>query len=654
MAIRQQLLAHLKASENGAVEAAIAGALAHAPPQEQRELAAVLMERNRRPGWIALVRCFDVLPKDLQEHLLANSRNLSGPLSDSLADTSARSNVIDIVRKAADPKLVYLLTETLSDSRPVVRALAARAILEAIRRYQVQRDIAHEQAVQEHEAAATPSPLPAAEIAALEHLPDAGHLRRAVDFALRQYKVHRQNDIVLAALLFERQQDSSLWMLFGDPYDDATRHASQILRQYNDPELAPTVLLALGSPLRAAAIAGLTFCDAEAAVEALARDSYRLLDPLLRGPAAGVTHPRCFVSDPVAPPWNDHTWFNYLRLIDNLGLEVQQKLRWLQRLGEAVPKGPTARPAKLLLLRALGACPGGGAESQSAIIAWTADADPVVARCAARMVLGSRRTHNGSSTPAPVDWKTHANTLLQSPHDAVRKMVSQALSPGQFERLWHEYLSLPPAVQVHSTRALAETDSQFTELLRNRLCSALPIDQARGLKMLTTLPVLKPYREQIIALAGHRDPRIAATAIKLMGRLEDPKLKDLLDAAARHYDPRVRANALESMAQLRVANYSMQVLTLMNSHFNRERANAIRAISVYDFATARQCLVKMLHDPSPHHRVSALWVVSQLNLLEIARLVGSLSRCDPNQHVRKRAAELMSQLQDITVGSPES
>ena len=496
---------------------------------------------------------------------------------------------------------------------------------------------------------ATRGPIPAAAIAALTHLPDAGHLRRAVDFALRQFKIHRQHDIVLAALLFERQQDSSLWLLFGDPYDDATRHANQLLRQFNDPDLAPTALLALGSPLRAAAVAGLAFCDNDSAVEALTRESYRLLDPLLRGPAGGVTHPRFLATDPVAPPWNDLTWFNYLRLIDNLGLEPQHKQRWLQRLGETLPKVTTARPAKLLLLRALNNCP--SLDTQSAIIAWTADADPIVARFAARLVLGPYRTRGTNPSPALLDWKTHANTLLQSPHDAVRKMVSQALTPGQFERLWHDYLSLPPAVQVLSARTLAETDSQFIDLLRTRLGSPLPIDQARGLKMLTTLPNLKPYREQIIALAGHRDPRIVATAVKLVGRLEDPKLKDLLDAAARHQDPRVRANALESMAQLRVANHSTQVLTLLNSRFNRERANAIRAISVFDFATARQCLVKMLQDPSPHHRISALWVVSQLNLLEIARLVGSLSRRDPNQHVRKRAAELMSQLQDITVGN---
>jgi HEAT repeat protein len=659
MAVHTRLLEALRDSPNAAVEAAVERALPLAPPDEQRALAQVLLARDRRTGWIALVRCFNHLPEDLQEQLLARPQELFGPLSDTINDNAGqgRANVIDIVRKAADPKLVFLLTETLSDARTEVRHLAARAILEAIRRYHLRRQVAREQVAQqpaESPAENAPGAADRAGRTAEAVQLDPEHLRRAVDFALRQYRKHRNPEIVQAALLFERQQESSVWTLFTDPHDEATRQAGQVLRILEDPGLAPAAYLALGSPLRAAACAGIATTSVVAVVDALAQESFRLLDPLLRPAAESINRPKCLAGVPQKAPWSHETWFDYLRFIDALGLEPARKLPWLLCLNETLPPAPLARPAKLLLQRSLArcACP----EAQQAIVPMTCDPDPVVARCAARLLL-ARRHSAGNPLPAPsgvagaADWRIYANTLLQSPHDAVRRLVAQALSPGQFERLWNDYLRLPPAVQVTSTRALSETDTQFPDLLRRRLASRQPIDLAQGLKMLTTLPNIKPFREQVIALCGHPDPRIAATAVRLVGRLEDAKLKELLEAAARHTDPRVRANAVAAMDQLHIADRSSQVLALLNSRHHRERANAIRAISSFDFASARECLLKMLQDASPTHRISALWVVGQLQFLQIVRQVGALSRRDPNQHVRKRAAEVLVALQEIVASS---
>ncbi len=122
--------------------------------------------------------------------------------------------------------------------------------------------------------------------------------------------------------------------------------------------------------------------------------------------------------------------------------------------------------------------------------------------------------------------------------------------------------------------------------------------------MLQSLPSIAAYRTQIIGLCVHPDPRIVSAAVKLVGRLQDPSLHDLLEAAAAHPDPRVRANAVEAMELLHVADRSQQIFALLKSRYHRERANAIRAISQFDFATARECLIKMLADPSPNHRIA--------------------------------------------------
>ena len=130
-------------------------------------------------------------------------------------------------------------------------------------------------------------------------------------------------------------------------------------------------------------------------------------------------------------------------------------------------------------------------------------------------------------------------------------------------------------------------------------------------------------------------------AVRLAGRLEDPKLKELLEAATRHADPRVRANAIESMEDLHIADRSQRVLEMLNSRHNRERANAIKALGQFNFGTARECLTRMLTDANPLHRMSALWVVGQLDLLEVMRQVSKVARHDPNARVRRRAAEMI-------------
>jgi HEAT repeat protein len=201
---------------------------------------------------------------------------------------------------------------------------------------------------------------------------------------------------------------------------------------------------------------------------------------------------------------------------------------------------------------------------------------------------------------------------------------------------------MPPAVQHTTSRAVA-TDPILAEQLRIKFQGTVA-EIAQALKMVMALPNLTQYRNQIITLCGHSDPRVAAMAVRLVGRLEDPRLKELLEAAAHHSDPRVRANAVESMEALHIADHSQQVLTMLNSRNNRERATAIKALGQFNFATARECLARMLADPNPLHRMSALWVVSQLNMLEIMREVSNIARRDPNLHVRKRATEMLEAL----------
>jgi HEAT repeat protein len=641
LTVRNSILNKLTASRNLAVERAVEVALAGATPAEQAELADVLLQRNGRSGWVAMIRAFDRLAEPIRQKLVARPRDLFGPLSETMQDAEgpARENVIAIVRHCADARLVYLLAEALMDPRHQVRELAGRSLLDAVRRHCEPLALGTSDQCLDREAAA--------------------QVQRAIDFALRHYATHRQNTTLLTALIQERQHDSPLWTLFHDPYDDLTRAATVTLRAPSEPSVAPALLLALASPLKPAAMAGIASIENPAMAKAVAAQSYRFVDPLLRDAARGIAHLKLLPALRRNPPWDLASWASWLRLIESVGLQPAERLTWLTSLYGAAPASAEAVAWKMCTLRAIAdtALPEAGLTLATAV----RDDDQRVARFAAR-ILVSRRA-------IPGEWRDIARDVIpRSPHLSVRRLFTGTREPrpsaaiaggggmlraaaamaqepvgGTFEKIWSSYPKLPPVVQHNAARAVA-ADPAHAEGLRQKLQSGTPQEIAQGLRMLTPLPRLTAFRAQVIALCGHADPRIAAMAVRLVGRLEDPKLRDLLEAAMKHADARVRANAVESVEELRIADKSQQILAMLNSRHSRERANAIKAIGQFNFATARECLLRMLTDPNPLHRMAALWVVGQLNLLDIMRQVALVARRDPNLRVRSKAAEMVETL----------
>jgi HEAT repeat protein len=651
MSVRATILKRLAESRNTAVERAVETALLEASPAEQKELAEVLLERNKRSGWSTLIRVFHRLEEPLREKVLMRPRDLFGPLAETMRDSEgpARENVIAIVQRCSDVRLVYLLAEALIDARTEVRTLAGNSLLEAVRLHWRKRHAA------ESETLETPAPPPAADG---KETDEGAQLRAAIGVALQHFKTHRQTTAILAALIHERQQTSELWAMFQDPYDDRTRAATIILRAPSEAALATTLFIALGTSLKPAAIAGISAMEDPAMGEALARESYRLLDPVLREAAHGIAHLKLLPALRKAPPWTIDNWLSWLRMIEEMGLQAAERLAWLARLLEGAPAKPEAVGWKMCVSRAIAET--GLSDAAPPLMGLLRDRDERVARYAARLLLAA-----GGARKA--DWRERAMVAIPtSPHESVRRMATMThgsreperavaaapAPPGArgFQKAWSDFQRMPPAMRNAAARSAA-ADPEFA----GQLCEKLqgePQDIALALRMIAAQPRIVPYRSQIIGLCGHPDPRIAAMAVHLVGRLEDPRLTELLEAAAQHSDPRVRANAIESMETLNVVSRSQQVLAMLNSRHNRERANAIKAIGQFNFGTARECLGRMLSDANPLHRMSALWVVSQLNLLDILRQVSNIARRDPNIRVRKRAAEMLETLSGNFAGHP--
>ncbi len=200
---RKDILQQLADSRNLAVEPIVAAALQEAPPEEQSDLADILLQRNHRAGWITLIRLYHQLIPAIQEKILSRPRDLFGPLADSMqeSDGPTRENIIEIVRRCADGRLVFLLAEALIDTRPEVRELAGSSLLEAVRKFIAPGSDAWE----------TPN--------------GTTDLHRAIEFSLRQYRCPKKRQhvhAILAALISERQQVGATWAHFQDPHADTT------------------------------------------------------------------------------------------------------------------------------------------------------------------------------------------------------------------------------------------------------------------------------------------------------------------------------------------------------------------------------------------------------------------------------------------------
>jgi len=85
---------------------------------------------------------------------------------------------------------------------------------------------------------------------------------------------------------------------------------------------------------------------------------------------------------------------------------------------------------------------------------------------------------------------------------------------------------------------------------------------------------------------------------------------------------------------------------------NRPRANAISALMGIRHPEAADALSAMLVDRRARHRISALWVVGQNDMLSLAGHVAELSISDPDREVKSRAEVVVRYLMGLMGGRP--
>lgn len=192
-------------------------------------------------------------------------------------------------------------------------------------------------------------------------------------------------------------------------------------------------------------------------------------------------------------------------------------------------------------------------------------------------------------------------------HSAVRRFARRLLTSSSDGRPAPQRIAslLEHKPARRHTAILAADHRHTAAAIRDSLSSLAPPSPLDLLSLIGALPPDAFFEPHLCRYAKDPDARIAATALSLLGRLDSPRVQEILRHSLSHPDPRVRANAIDALRRLR--STEPLLLQALNSPVARERANSIVAASPLDPASARAALRDLLASTDPMNRRSAVW-----------------------------------------------
>ena len=152
--------------------------------------------------------------------------------------------------------------------------------------------------------------------------------------------------------------------------------------------------------------------------------------------------------------------------------------------------------------------------------------------------------------------------------------------------------------------------------------------------------------ETVYRSAHDPDPMVRGCALPLVGRLPGQAGVRILRQAVNDPDDRVQANAIEALDLMDWPERMTVTAPKLRSAHNRVRANAIKSLLRMEIAEAGDALLDMLKHSSGGHRLSAVWKEDSVGLKSLSSRVRLLSRDDPDERVRRRAAFTLERLEE--------
>ena len=617
MAPALKLLTRLRRIRDAIIDRAMAAALPSCDPVTARHLAESILERGKPEGTLGLVLHFAHLPRDVQTLVIERAAQLYRPLREAAGRHKSEGprNMLRIVREARSTRLAYLVEEQLRQGGTAMRNKAGDCLLDLARH-------------------CSRSPLDESD-AAHPDAESAHFLHDAIEAAVEHYSLHQQPAVLQAMMAVSPLRLPKCAAVLSNRRHPATEKLRELLELPGHPEVRRSLLPLSALPsLSDAAVAGLGRIQHDRGLADVVCQSHLLLNAPIRVALAAVrdTTGLCPTDDELtALP--RQVALNLPRWLAALPLEPVEKIDRLARLN--ILGDPLARLHALQQLIVLSAEPGTDADQACEVIAaWCVDPRVEIARIAFRHLARLRWRGLGRLLPR----------LVNSEHESIRQLARSYLAPVGFRRLWNAWPKLTYPQRLAAGRALIKIDPQFHMQLGQRLTTGSPQDRLRALSMIRDLNQGSAFEPAIRRMLQEPDSHIASAAVSALGSGEaDESLQDL-EAALDHQDARVRANAIEALEQRQHQIEVDRLINMSEREANRPRANAIHALHDMDASEAVSLLHRMLSDNRPNHRVSALWLIETMGIVELARHVAEMSIGENDDNVRQRAAHVIEQL----------
>lgn len=211
-----------------------------------------------------------------------------------------------------------------------------------------------------------------------------------------------------------------------------------------------------------------------------------------------------------------------------------------------------------------------------------------------------------------------------------------------FNALWRRFDMLDHMTRQRELRILSKSSPKVQDWIRERLGSEASEDRLRALGFVKALGVIEPFEERVYSLSHDSSTCVRSAAVALLAEIRNNVASRILKQALNDPDRRVRANAVESAEGTDIHKWIEDLKARLNDEDNRVRANAIKALLPLQVREAAVALLDMLDSTNALNRMSALWVVDQLNLTTMANRVRYMALDDPDDRIKERARQVLA------------
>lgn len=616
----RDILPAILAQRNAVIDQALSAALPHAHRDELMDLGLAMLHRGKANGVEALVSEYHRLPTLLQERVVERADQFSTSIRRAAGKhPQSASNALTIVEQAGSARLAYLVTALCRHSEADIREQAGRCITLLAQRASCPQDTAQ------------PPHFDAL---------SANYLVEAIEQAVVLYSRHQHPALLSSALWLMPRPMHEVKAALSQPEHAAIQPLQQLITKFPSPATRRALLVLVGLHQLGDACRG-------ALAEAMT--SLKLSEALSMGHCIALPMTRSALKKIHSP----HTHWPDAQQLQHMPPHAQ---RWLPhyldaispddrqeqaiRLATLASKTDTATRLAVLRRLLILAKPRDQDDQPAAenakdtLALLTRDPEPAIARSALWHLI---RCDYAGLPRILAD-------LINSRHESIRRVAAKQLAPQGFDRFWKSWPKLDPKRRIAAGRALIKIDSDFHRHLASRLASRDPDTRIRALVIVAALNQGSFFEDALLQLCTSDDVRIVASAVKGLAGCTSPAAQKALQLAIEHDDTRIRANAIEALDHTQAAANLDKLLDIAEETEQRPRANAIKTLLELRAKDALPSLTRMLGDNRAPHRISALWLIDELGILQLARLVAEMSLNDTDEQVKHRASRVIQHL----------